>query len=192
MRLAILAAREESALSIYRLALSFEEPRSTVGRWALPAGQTDVRKRRCPVSGDPEIVSKLKEVCLKDRYRTYGYRRIHAILRREGVHINRKTVLKIMRENGLTQPKVWRRPKRPRRVEKMSPQRRGQSWQIDMTSFQISSCATLFLVVVIDCFTREILGWTLSRRCRASEWTAAVRMALDSSGLGSSSRSSYE
>ena len=136
------------------------------------------------MSGDPEIVSKLKEVCLRDRYRTYGYRRIHAILRREGVHINRKTVLKIMREDGLTQPKVWHRPKRPRRVEKMSPQRPNQNWQIDMTSFQLSSCATLFLVVVIDCFTRQILGWTLSRRCRASEWTGAVRMALDSSGLG--------
>jgi putative transposase len=139
------------------------------------------------VSGDPKIVSKLREVCLRDRYRTYGYRRIHAILGREGVHINRKTVLKIMRENGLTQPKVWRRPKRARRVEKTSPQRPSQSWQIDMTSFQLSSCATLFLVVVIDCFTRQILGWTLSRRCRASEWTAALRMALDSSGLGSSS-----
>ncbi len=136
------------------------------------------------MSGDPAIVSKVREVCLRDRYRTYGYRRIHAILRRGGVHINRKTVLKIMRENGLTQPKVWRRPKRPRRVEKMRPQRRNQGWQIDMTSFQLSSCATMFLVVVIDCFTREILGWTLSRRCRASEWTAAVRMALDSSGLG--------
>ena len=184
MRLAILAARKESALSLTRLALSFEEPRSTVGRWARPAWQADVRKRRCPVSGDPEIISKLREVCLRDRYRTYGYRRIHAVLRREGVHINRKTVLKIMRENGLTQPKVWRRPKRARRVEKMSPQRPNQSWQIDMTSFQLSSCATLFLVVVIDCFTREILGWTLSRRCRASEWIAAVRMALDSSGLG--------
>ncbi len=136
------------------------------------------------MSGDPLIVSKLREVCLGDRHRTYGYRRIHAILRRDGIHINRKTVLKIMRENGLTQPKVWRRPKRARRVEKMSPQGPNQSWQIDMTSFQLSSCATLFLVAVIDCFTRQILGWTLSRRCRASEWTSAVRMALDSSGLG--------
>ena len=192
MKLAILAARGERELSIHRLALSFEEPRSTVGRWVRPVRQAEIRKRRCPVSGDPLIVSKVREVCLRDRYRTYGYRRIHAILRREGVHINRKTVLKIMRENGLTQPKVWRRPKRARRVEKMSPQRPNQSWQIDMTSFQLSSCATLFLVVVIDCFTRQILGWTLSRRCRASEWTAAVRMALDSSGLGSSSLGSRE
>ena len=118
-----------------------------------------------------------------DRHQTYGYRRIHALLWREGIHINRKTVLKIMREHGLTQPKVWRRPKRPRRVKKMSPQRPNLCWQIDMTSFQLSCCTTLFLVVLIDCYTRQIMGWTLSRRCRCSEWTSAVRMALESSGL---------
>lgn len=170
-------------MSIHRLALCFEEPRSTVGRWVQPVLSTEGGKRRCPVSGNPVIVSKVRELCLMDRYRTYGYRRIHALLKREGIHINRKTVLKIMREHGLTQPKVWRRPKRPRRVEKMRPDRSNQRWQIDMTSFQLSCSITLFLVIVIDCYSRQIMGWTLSRRCRASEWTSAVRMALESSGL---------
>jgi putative transposase len=183
LKLAIAIARKETGMSIHRLALSFEKPRSTVGRWVRPVRQTEVRNHCCPVSGDPVTVSKLRELCLMDRHRTYGYRRIHALLRREGIHINRKTVLKIMRENGLTQPKVWRRPKRPRRVEKMGSERPNQYWQIDMTSFQLSCCTTLFLVVVIDCFTRQIMGWTLSRRCRASEWTSAVRMALESSSL---------
>lgn len=52
-----------------------------------------------------------------------------------------------------------------------------------MTSFQLSDLTPLFLVTVIDCCTREIVGWTLDRRCRAGEWTAAVRMALESRGL---------
>jgi len=39
------------------------------------------------------------------------------------------------------------------------------------------------LVTVIDCYTREIVGWTLDRRCRAGEWTSAVRMALESRKL---------
>ncbi len=170
-------------MSIHRLALCFEEPRSTVGRWVRPVPSPEGGKRRCPVSGDAVIVSKVRELCLKDRHRTYGYRRIHALLKRERIHINRKTVFKIMREHGLTQPKVWRRPKRPRRVEKMRPARCNQHWQIDMTSFQLSCSITLFLVIVIDCYSRQIMGWTLSRRCRASEWTSAVRMALESSGL---------
>jgi len=38
-------------------------------------------------------------------------------------------------------------------------------------------------VTVIDCFTRQIVGWTLDQRCRAKEWSAAVREALESRGL---------
>jgi putative transposase len=52
-----------------------------------------------------------------------------------------------------------------------------------MTSVQLSDLTPLFLVTVIDCCTREIVGWTLDRRCRAKEWTAAVRMALESRAL---------
>jgi len=172
-------------MSISRLARAFAEPRSTVGRWVRPAGpDEETKKRRCPVSGDPEIIAKVSELCLIDRHRTYGHRRIHALLKhRLGVRINRKTVLKIMREAGLTQPKIWRRPQRPKRVEKMKPERSNQAWQIDMTSFQLSCFTTLYLVVVIDCFTRRILGWTLSNRCRASEWVSAARMALESAGI---------
>jgi len=87
-----------------------------------------------------------------------------------------------MREEGLSRPKVWHRPLRPKRIEKMRPRRANQSWQIDMTSFQLSNLVPLFLVVVIDCYTRQIVGWTLHRRCRASEWTSAVRMSAESQG----------
>lgn len=52
-----------------------------------------------------------------------------------------------------------------------------------MTSFQLSNLTPLFLVIVVDCFTREIVGWTLDRRCRAAEWVSAVRMALENRGL---------
>jgi putative transposase len=72
---------------------------------------------------------------------------------------------------------------RPKRVEKMRPQRPDQGWQIDMTSFPLSDFTPLFLVTIIDCCTRQIVGWTLDRRCRAGEWIAAVRTALESRGL---------
>jgi len=136
------------------------------------------------------MISLVREKCLMDRHRTYGHRRIHALIRQDGVLVNRKTVLKIMRSEGLTQPKVWRRPQRPKRVERMRPPGPNQGWQIDMTSFQLSGMTTLFLVVVIDCYSRKIMGWTLSRRCRASEWTAAVRMALETAGIDSKEKAS--
>jgi len=124
---------------------------------------------------------------VEPRHALFGYRRIGALLRREGCEVNRKRVHRVMREMGLTRPKVWHRPHRPRRVGRMRPERPNQAWQIDMTSFQLANLQLLFLVVIIDCFTRQIVGWTLDRRCRASEWVAAVRMALEERGLAGQS-----
>ena len=170
-------------MSVRRLAEAFAEPRSTVGHWVAKKRLEAVSERPRPVSEDPDNIAKARELCLDDRHRIYGYRRIHALLKRSGTSLNRKTVLRIMREQGLTQPKVWRRPMRPKRVEKMRPQAPNQGWQIDMTSFQLAGLRTLFLVVIIDCCTRQIMGWTLSNRCRAKEWTAAVRQALEAAGI---------
>ena len=174
--------RQEAGLSIRRLARSFELPISRVGRWVGPQKPAETRQRRCPVSGNVELRETVRELCLEERYQTYGYRRIWALLRRRGWDVNRKTVHRIMREEGLTRPKIWHRPYRPKRVEKMAPSRSDESWQIDMTSLQLVDLTPLFLVMVTDCFTREIVGWTLDRRCRALEWISAVRQALDRRG----------
>jgi putative transposase len=65
----------------------------------------------------------------------------------------------------------------------MRPVAPNRSWQIDMTSFVLSDMTTLYQVMVTDCYTRKIVGWSLDRRCRASEWVSALRMALESQGL---------
>ena len=178
--------RNESHLSVRRLALSVQEPTSTVGRWVGPGEKEkptrDGRKR--PVSGDPELRARVRALCDEPRHRTFGYRRIWALLRREGRwFVNRKTVWRIMHGEGLVRPKVWGRAARPRRVERMRPTGPNQAWQIDMTSFQLSDLTPVYLVLATDCCTRHIVGWTLSRRCRASEWTSAARMGLESRGL---------
>jgi len=174
--------RQEAGLSIRRLARSFELPISRVGRWVGPQKPAETRQIRCPVSGNPELRETVRELCLEERYQTYGYRRIWALLRRRGWPVNQKTVHRIMREEGLTRPKIWHRPYRPKRVEKMAPSRTDESWQIDMTSLQLVDLTPLFLVMVTDCFTREIVGWTLDRRCRALEWISAVRQAMERRG----------
>lgn len=179
-------AREASGMSIRRLAAAFGEPYSTVARWIAPPPEKtseEVLKRR-PVSGDPEIRAKVKELCDKPRHRTFGHRRIRALLRRRhGILVTRGTVLRIMREEGRSRPRIWHRPSRPKRVEKARPTRPNECWQADMTSFQLADLTPLFLVVVIDCFTRAIVGYTLDRRCRAREWIAAVRTAIEQSGI---------
>ncbi len=178
--------RAQHTPSIRRLARAFGEPVSTVGRWVKPPAEPQSKPRPRPVSQDPALRQKVQQLCDEPRHRTYGHRKIRALLRRRwGLKLNRKTVLRIMRELGRTQPKLWRRPARPKRVAKMRPSRPNEGWQIDMTSFSLSDLTPLFLMIVIDCCTRQILGWTLHRRCRASEWVSALRMAIEVRGLTS-------
>lgn len=171
------------AISIRRLGCALGEAVSSVGRWGGPDKQKVARARHCPVSGDIAVREEIRKLCDKPRNRTFGYRRIWALLRREGLIINKKTVNKIMRQMSLTRPKRWYKPARPKRVEKMKPGGPNQGWQIDMTSFSLSDFTPLYLIMVTDCYTRKIVGWTLARRCRAGEWVGALRMALESEGL---------
>jgi len=179
-------------MSIDRLARAFNEPRSSVGRWvAAKDGVTSSRRRR-PVGDDAALREGVRQETLRPRQHGFGYRRITAVLRRKGRHVNRKTVYRVMKEERLLQDRIWRRPRRPRRVERMRPQQPNQGWQIDMTSFQLSDLTPLFLVTVIDCCTRQIVGWTLDRRCRATEWIAAGLVLRSDNGAQPCSKAFVE
>jgi putative transposase len=172
-------------MSIRRLAVAFDEPPATVARWVSPRQRKSAEEiaRRCPVSSAPELRSKVRELCEEPRHEQFGHRRVRAMLRRRfDVRVSRETVRRIMREESLSRPKIWHRPSRPNHVEKARPTRPNEFWQVDMTSFQLSDLTPLFLVVIIDCFTRGIVGYTLDRRCRAKEWVAAVRTAIEQCG----------
>lgn len=185
--------RNESSATVRRLAAAFQLPTSTIGRW-IESKKPDRElksQRCCPVSGDDKLREAIVALCQNGRHQRYGYRRIRALLlRHDGLKANHKTVYRIMAELKLTQPKIWKRAYRPKRIERMRPQRPDHNWQIDMTGFQLSDLRRLYLTVVIDCFSRQIVGWTLDSRCRASEWIAAVRQGLEMRGLdGESCRS---
>lgn len=176
--------RHEHTISVRRLGKAFAEPPSSIERWLRsdtpsPSG---LRRKR-PVADEPSLRQRVRDLADQPRHRTLGYRRIWALLRREGLTINAKTVRRMMRDMGLSRPKLAYKAHRPKHVEKMHPERPNQGWQIDMTSFTLSDFTPLFLVTVVDCCTRELVGWTLERRARAGEWTAAVRMALEARGL---------
>ena len=177
--------REETEMSIRRVSRAVSEASSTVGAWCRtePSGGV-LDSRRRPVRDDGELRSMVREVCHGEYYQSYGYRRVCAVLRRRyGRHHNRKTIYRIMKDEGLLQPKKRWKPKRPWRLEKMRPLGPHQAWQMDMTSFQLSDLTPMYLMVVIDCWSRRIVGWTLDRRCRAHEWIATLRQALEDQGL---------
>jgi len=99
---------------------------------------------------------------------TDGYRMVCAFVRqRLGVAVNRKRVLRVMRERKLIQR---RRPlERRKRPGFFRVDRPGQLWQLDMTSIWVAEHGWTYLMAIIDCCTREIVGWHLELRCRAAE-----------------------
>jgi putative transposase len=113
---------------------------------------------------------------------TDGYRMITAFVRRRlGRAVNRKRVLRVMRERKLIQR---RRPlERRRRPGFFRVERPRQLWQLDMTSVWVAEHGWCYLNAIIDCCTREIVGWSLELRCRADEAIAVVERAAAMHGI---------
>jgi putative transposase len=113
---------------------------------------------------------------------TDGYRIVTAwVGRKLGRPVNRKRVLRVMRERKLIQ----RRTHEPRRRRPgfFKVERPGQLWHLDMTSIWVAEHGWVYLNAIIDCCTREIVGWDLSVRCRAKEAIAVIERAAAEQGI---------
>lgn len=124
-----------------------------------------------------EILEKIKAI--KSEHPFWGYRRVTAWLRhREGVLINHKTVSKIMKEHGLLASQTVHKAKRKAEGRKPRTQRPKEIWGIDMTKFMIPCIGWAYLVVVLDWYTKKIVGWEISLRGRTAEWKSALDKGL--------------
>jgi len=133
-----------------------------------------VAPQRRPVA-DP-VESAIIEIAKANQ--TDGYRMVTAfVCRKLGVAVNRKRVLRVMRERKLIQR---RRPlERRKRPGFFRVERPRQLWQLDMTSVWVAEHGWVYLNAIIDCCTREIVGWSLELRCRAAEATAVIKQAVE-------------
>jgi len=113
---------------------------------------------------------------------TDGYRLVREwVCRRLGRQVNRKRVLRVMRERKLIQRRT-REPRR-RRPGFFMVERPGQLWHMDMTSIWVAEHGWVYLNAIIDCCTREIVGWELSLRCRAVEASQVIEAAVFSQAI---------
>lgn len=117
----------------------------------------------------------------------YGYRRIHALLVRQGESVDEETVRRLMRDLGLVavQPKPFRRTTLPGDEEPAVPDRVRRDFTADRPGAKLVGDITyihtwqgwLFLATVIDCFNREVIGWATADHMRTSLVTDALDMA---------------
>jgi len=116
---------------------------------------------------------------IKSEHPFWGYRRVTAWLKhREGLKVNHKRVQRVMKAHGLLATQTVHKAKRGPQRSKPKAERPKQYWGIDMTKFMIPTIGWVYLVIVLDWYTKKVVGWNLSLRSRAVEWREALEMAI--------------
>ena len=122
---------------------------------------------------------------------TYGAPRVRAeLVLGQGVIVSRKTVAALMRHAGLTGLPLRRRAKRGPSAKTVTDlvkrdfRRDGpnQLWVTDITEHPTRE-GKLYCCVVLDVFSRRVVGWAIDSRHRADLATSALGMAIDSRGV---------
>jgi putative transposase len=133
-------------------------------------GQHRSTQRREPVRRDDEAALTAAIVELASEYGRYGYRRIAALLRAQGWHVNVKRVWRIWRREGLKVPS--KQPKRGRlwlndgSCIRLRPSWPNHVWAYDFVQDRTHDGRTIRMLTVIDEFTRECLAIEVARHLR--------------------------
>ena len=143
-------------------------------------------RARAPREEEMGLRDRIQRLALAHRH--YGYRRIGALLRREGWCVNHKRVLRLMRKDNLLclrrkafvpattdslhSYRVY--PNLARRLETMAI---NQLWVADITYVRLEE-DFVYLAVVLDAHSRRVVGWALADHLKASLALAALNMAL--------------
>ena len=143
-------------------------------------------QERAPDEEETEVRAAIQQVVLKHR-RRYGYRRVSVELRRQGLLVNHKRVLRLMRQDNLL---ALQRRKFVRTTEselglvvylnlapRMELTDTNQLWVADITYIRLRR-EFVYLAVLLDAFSRRVVGWNLDRSLAARLPFAALRRAI--------------
>jgi putative transposase len=144
--------------------------------YAAQKGRSPKSRRDLVV--DNLLVTLMKQI--KDAHIFWGYRRVWAWLRfRLAVVVNQKRVRRLMKEHGLMVPRRIHKVKRTPQRSKPRLNRPGQIWGMDMTKFIIDGLGWVYLVIILDWYTKKIVGWDMALRSKTAEWRRALDMAIN-------------
>ena len=139
-----------------------------------------------PVEEDMNLRSAIQQIALEHR-RRYGYRRISAELRRRGMLANHKRVVRIMREDNLlaVQPRqfVVTTDAHHKLEVYLNLARRmkltgiDQLWLADITYIRLPG-EFVYLALILDGFSRKVVGWALERTLTNRLAIAALEQAI--------------
>jgi putative transposase len=143
-------------------------------------------QEKTPVEEDIELRSAIQQIVLEHR-RRYGYRRVSTELRRRGMLANHKRVARIMREDNLlaVQPRQFVvTTDSAHELEvylnlayRMKLTGIDQLWVADITYIRLR-VEFVYLAVILDGYSRKVVGWALERTLTSRLAIAALRDAI--------------
>lgn len=135
---------------------------------------------------DADLRDRIENIVVE--HERYGYRRVTAQLQREGLNVNHKRVQRIMQEEELI-CKIKKRwvvttdsnhpyPIAPNLLKDAKITGVNQAWVADITYIRILT-TFVYLAVILDVFSRKVVGWAISLRIDTELTRAALRMAIE-------------
>ncbi len=145
------------------------------------------REPRVRAQQDALLLARIRAIHKRSRG-TYGVPRIHAQLRAEGTRVGRKRIARLMRQAGVRGVSRRKSHQTTKRNEKARPaadlverdfsaQGPNQLWVADITYIRTDS-GFLYLAVVVDAFSRRVVGWAMKTHLRTQLVLDALEMAL--------------
>jgi putative transposase len=168
-----------SLISLQRLCALAKVSRAGFYRWRHAPPAED---------GDIDLRDEIQRIALE--WPCYGWRRVTAELRRRSWVVNHKRVRRIMREDNLlclrrrkfvvtTTDSNHHQPVYPNLAGKLVLTGINQLWVADITYIRLET-EFVYLAVVLDAYSRRVIGWELERTLEDDLSLAALRMALRS------------
>lgn len=146
------------------------------------------RWQNAPPAADAELDLRDQIQRIALQWPCYGSRRLTAELRRRGWTVNRKRVRRLMREDNLlclrrrkfvvTTDSDHHRPVYPNLARNLVVNNINQLWVADITYIRLET-EFVYLAVVIDAFSRRVMGWALDRSMEDDLPLVALGMALE-------------
>jgi putative transposase len=139
-----------------------------------------------PLEEEMAVRAEIQHIALAHR-RRYGYRRITAELRRRGLLVNHKRVARLMREDNLlaVQPRAFVATTDAQHelevylnlASRLTLTGMNQLWVADITYIRLRA-EFVYLAVILDGFSRKVLGWALEKTLATRLPLAALHQAL--------------
>lgn len=181
MKYAFIAAHA-GQFSVQRMCKVLKVGRSGYYAWGR-------RHRSTRAQANAELLERIRDEYQHSR-QSYGSPRLHLALRQQGIACGRHRVARLMRASGLVaRPKRRFQPRTTQRADFVVPAPNrlhqdfaatapNQKWASDFTYIETGE-SWLYLAVVLDLFSRRVIGWAMRETMDTELVEAALRMALE-------------